>query len=342
MVFMKKQDFYFQLPPELIAQYPLTNRSESRLLVYKRNIGNLGHYQFKDLIHFLNPGDVLVMNDTKVIPARLHGHKVTGGKVELLVERIYQNNIFLAHIKSKTLSPNSIIYLNENYAIKVLGKQDDMYHCEMFVKTKKLIDILNKIGHIPLPPYIMRKPELNDHQTYQTVYAINEGSIAAPTAGLHFDHDLILAVKNKGINLAYTTLHIGAGTFKPVRCDAIVNHKMHKEQFFISNELAYTVNKARASGNKVIAVGTSTMRSLESAAVNGMLTPCMAETDIFIYPGYNFRICDGLITNFHLPASTLLMLVAAFIGHTQAMALYAEAIAQQYRFFSYGDASLLI
>lgn len=337
---MNKQDFYFDLPQELIAQYPLPNRSDSRLLTYDRQTGVRGHHQFKKIAEFFQPGDLLVMNNSKVIPARLHGTKASGGKVELLVERILGDDSFLAHIKaSKSPRKGTIVHLDKNWRLEVINKLDDLYHCRVFGEVDAM---LHQIGHIPLPPYITRPDESLDLERYQTVYAMHKGSVAAPTAGLHFDEDLLHQLKIKGVNIAYSTLHVGAGTFRPVRCDAIKDHKMHSEYFTISEELCQTVNSTHASGKRVIAVGTTALRSLESAAENGVLKPCSRDTDIFIYPGYQFKICDGLITNFHLPESTLLMLVSAFIGHAQAMALYQEAIALRYRFFSYGDATLLM
>ncbi|HHF7396958.1 TPA: tRNA preQ1(34) S-adenosylmethionine ribosyltransferase-isomerase QueA [Legionella anisa] len=337
---MNKQDFYFDLPPELIAQYPLENRSDSRLLTYNRQKGEYGHYQFREIADFLNPGDLLVMNDSKVIPARLYGHKTTGGKVELLVERITGEFTFLAHIKaSKALKPGSIIKLEQNKEIEILDRKDDLFICKA---AMDVLQLLNGIGHIPLPPYIERNDEILDQDRYQTVYAKYEGSVAAPTAGLHFDESVLSSLHSRGVAVAYLTLHVGAGTFRPVRCEHIKDHKMHSEQFTISPELCAAVHATKAAGNRVIAVGTTALRSLESAAQNGVLTACSRDTDIFVYPGYEFKICDGLMTNFHLPESTLLMLVSAFIGHKQAMMLYQEAIEKRYRFFSYGDTSLLL
>lgn len=337
---MNKHDFYFDLPPELIAQYPLANRSDSRLLTYSRQIGEYGHHQFKEIADFLNPGDLLVMNDSKVIPARLYGHKASGGKVELLVERITGEFTFLAHIKaSKALRPGGIIFLDHGNQLEVIDRQDDLFVCK--AKTD-VLELLNGLGHIPLPPYITRSDELLDEDRYQTIYAKYAGSVAAPTAGLHFDDSVLSSLKSRGVNVAYVTLHVGAGTFRPVRCDNIYDHKMHFEQFSLSSELCTAVKATKAAGNRVIAVGTTALRSLESAAADGELKPCTRDTDIFIYPGYEFKICDGLMTNFHLPESTLLMLVSAFIGHKQAMDLYQEAIKNKYRFFSYGDTSLLL
>ena len=337
---MNKQDFHFHLPPELIAQYPLEQRSDSRLLTYDRKIGEYGHYRFKDIADFLNPGDLLVMNDSKVIPARLYGQKSTGGKVELLVERITGQYTFLAHIKaSKALRAGGIVQLKQGNQLEILGRDDDLFICKSNIPTLELLSLL---GHIPLPPYITREDELLDQDRYQTVYAKYAGSVAAPTAGLHFDEAVLASVQARGVNIAYVTLHVGAGTFRPVRCDNIKEHKMHSEHFTISPELVAAVQETKAAGNRVIPVGTTALRSLESAARDGELTPCSEDTDIFIYPGYQFNICDGLMTNFHLPESTLLMLVSAFIGHQKAMALYQEAINKEYRFFSYGDTSLLL
>jgi S-adenosylmethionine:tRNA ribosyltransferase-isomerase len=337
---MKKQDFYFDLPAELIAQYPLPRRTDSRLLAYNRHTGECRHQQFKDIIHFLNAGDLLVLNNTRVIPARLHGHKRSGGKIEVLIERFVQDDSFLAHIKaSKAPRAGTLLDFDKGWTIEVLAKQDDLYHCRTLGDAERM---LQEIGHIPLPLYIAREDEPLDVERYQTVYALHKGSVAAPTAGLHFDELLLQALREKGVKLAYTTLHVGAGTFRPLRCENINEHKMHREQFVISKDLACAVNATKAQGHKVIAVGTTALRSLESAVQDGMLKPCDGDTDLFIYPGYQFQICDGLVTNFHLAESTLLVLVSAFIGHAETMALYQEAIAQRYRFFSYGDATLLL
>ena len=337
---MKKSDFNFILPPELIAQYPLANRSDSRLLTYRRDTGRSEHHAFKDLAEFFEPGDLLVMNDSRVIPARLYGRKASGGQVELLVERILDNGEFLAHIKaSKSPRAGGIIHLDKNWSIDILGRQDDLYHCHL---DGDLDAMLHDIGHVPLPPYITRTDETMDLSRYQTVYARHKGSVAAPTAGLHFDETVLASLKARGVSIAYSTLHVGAGTFRPVRCDEIKDHKMHFERFTVTDELCDAVNTTRAAGKRVIAVGTTALRSLESAAMSGELRACSGDTDIFISPGYQFKVCNGLITNFHLPESTLLMLVSAFIGHAQAMALYQEAIENGYRFFSYGDASLLL
>ena len=337
---MKKQAFNFELPDALIAQYPLAHRIDSRLLMYRCETDEYQHHQFSDISHFIESGDLLVMNDSKVIPARLFGHKASGGKVELLVERINGDNTFLAHIKaSKSPKAGTVIHLAGGFQLEMIAKHDDLYQCTL---NGDVDEMLHQIGHIPLPPYITRTDEVLDLSRYQTVYAAHKGSVAAPTAGLHFDEAVLASLRDKGVNIAYSTLHVGAGTFRPVRTDDIKDHKMHYERFTVSEALCQAVKSTHAAGKRVIAVGTTALRSLESAAVEGELKPCSRETDIFIYPGYQFQICDGLITNFHLPESTLLMLVSAFIGYEQAMALYRIAIAERYRFFSYGDVSLLL
>jgi len=337
---MKTKDFYFDLPETLIAQYPLENRSDSKLLVYNRKTKECQHKTFKDLVEFLEPGDLLVMNDSKVIPARLFGHKSTGGKVELLVERLINQHEFLAHIKaSKAPKPGDTIHLSDKFKVDIVLRDDDLFHC---AANGNIDEMLEELGHVPLPPYIKRTDESMDRFRYQTVYAAHKGSVAAPTAGLHFDNSVLNALANKEIQVAYTTLHVASGTFRPVRSDTILEHKMHYESYQISAALCEAVSATKAAGKKVIAVGTTAMRSLESAVQHGDLQPGIGETNIFIYPGYQFKLCDGLITNFHLPESTLLMLVSAFIGHQEAMSLYEIAVKYKYRFFSYGDASLLI
>ncbi|WP_367606398.1 tRNA preQ1(34) S-adenosylmethionine ribosyltransferase-isomerase QueA [Legionella sp. W05-934-2] len=336
---MRRQDFHFQLPESLIAQYPLANRSDSRLLVHDPNQGGYCHQHFKSLPEHLQAGDVLVMNNTKVMPARLYGKKSTGGQVEVLIERMVDDYHCLAHIKaSKAPKPGTILVIDGQWQIEVTGRQDDLFMCKSF---SLLNDILQKSGHVPLPPYIHRQDEVSDKDRYQTVYAAHQGSVAAPTAGLHFDKPMLDSLQSQGVHLAYTTLHVGAGTFQPVRADNISDHKMHSECYFLPSETVEIIQKAKSEGRRVIAVGTTTMRTLESVMRSGYLQPGHGETDIFITPGYQFQLCDGLITNFHLPESTLLMLVSAFIGYNEAMALYQEAIGQHYRFFSYGDTSLL-
>ncbi|WP_131781401.1 tRNA preQ1(34) S-adenosylmethionine ribosyltransferase-isomerase QueA [Legionella gresilensis] len=337
---MKRQDFYFDLPEELIAQFPLENRRDSRLLFYNKEEQIYNHHQFDHLPKLLKPGDLLVMNNTKVIPARFFGVKETGGRVEFLIERIQDYHHFLTHIKaSKAPRPGMTIFLDSNWQVQVIEKVDDLYLCQV---EGNIDTMLEEIGNIPLPPYITRPNELKDKERYQTIYAKHKGSVAAPTAGLHFDEEILTELKDHGIKIGYCTLHVGAGTFRPVRCDNITDHKMHNEQYIISETLCELVKQTKSQGKRVIAVGSTSLRSLESAAQKGHLEAGQGETNIFIYPGYKFKICDGLITNFHLPESTLLMLVAAFIGYDQTMALYKEAIARKYRFFSYGDACLLL
>jgi len=337
---VKRQDFNFELPEALIAQYPLDCRSDARLLVYQRTLDSVLHCQFKELSELLLPGDLLVMNNSKVIPARLYGVKASGGRVELLIERILGEDTFLALIRaSKSLKIGGLIHLEEPWCIEIQDKQNDLYLCKI---NGDIDSVLDQIGHIPLPQYINRPLEALDEERYQTIYANNKGSVAVPSAGLHFDAAVLASLTARGIHYAYLTLHVGAGTFRPVRCDEIKEHKMHSERYMISEEVAEAIRNTRANGGRVIAVGTTSLRTLESAGRDGVIEACQGETDIFIYPGYEFKICDGLMTNFHLPESTLLMLVSAFIGHEQAMTLYQIAIAHGYRFFSYGDTSLLL
>ncbi len=339
---MNTKDFNFELPNELIAQYPLANRADSRLLHYDREYQTIHHTQFRSLVELLSPGDLLVMNNTEVIPARLYGQKITGGQVEFLIERMLSSRQFLTHIRaSKAPKPNTVITLDNSWQIIVLEKQEDLYLCQM-VSDGNLDTMLKDIGHIPLPPYITRADETPDFERYQTVYAKHKGSVAAPTAGLHFDTHILSQLKEKGIEIAYVTLHVGAGTFQPVRAEKLEEHQMHSEYFEIGQALCDAIKRTKDTGGRVIAVGTTSLRSLESAARNGPLKPQSMDTDIFIYPGFQFKVCDGLITNFHLPQSTLLMLVSAFIGHAETMALYQEAVLEKYRFFSYGDATLLL
>jgi S-adenosylmethionine:tRNA ribosyltransferase-isomerase len=350
---MNKQDFYFDLPEPLIAQHPLTHRVDSRLLSYSRQNQHIIHQNFKDLPSLLEEGDLLVLNNSKVIPARFFGQKETGGKVEFLIERMQDGERFIAHIRaSKALKSGMRVFLEKGWVIRILEKRDDLYHCQvegpnevsnLTTHNLSLLEtMLEDIGHVPLPLYINREDEVVDKSRYQTVYALYKGSVAAPTAGLHFDENLLQQLEDKGIQHAFVTLHVGAGTFRPVRTDSLHDHVMHSEQCIVSQELCDAVNETHARKKRVIAVGTTAMRSLETAAKEGMLQAYHGDTNIFIYPGYQFKICDGLLTNFHLPESTLLMLVSAFVGHSQTMALYQEAIAKRYRFYSYGDACLFL
>lgn len=338
---MKRQDFYFDLPSELIAQYPTKERSASRLMCVDGNTGACLHKQFRELPQLLAPGDLLVFNNTRVIPARLFGRKETGGQVEMLVERVLSEQAILAHVKaSKSPKPGCRLLLDGDYYATVRERQGDLFVLD-FATDQPVFDILEAIGHIPLPPYIERHDEDNDKERYQTVYAEKKGAVAAPTAGLHFDESLLAQLKNQGIETAFVTLHVGAGTFQPVRVDDIYQHHMHAEYIEVNETVCQQVAATKARGGKVIAVGTTSVRCLESASQDGSLKPYTGDTDIFIYPGYEFQMVDVLITNFHLPESTLLMLVSAFAGYEHMLAAYRLAVQEKYRFFSYGDAMFL-
>lgn len=339
---MKLSDFYYDLPKELIAQYPTPERTGSRLLVLDRGKAELSDRQFPEILDYLNPNDLLVFNNTRVIPARLFGEKSTGGKVELLVERILSEQRVLAHIRSsKSPKPGTELRLAQAFNVRVLSRHDDLFECE-FPAGKTALEYLEEYGHLPLPPYIDRCDEETDAERYQTVYAKHKGAVAAPTAGLHFDTALLAAIKDKGIASAFVTLHVGAGTFQPVRVDNILEHKMHAEWLEVSAEVCEQIAATKSAGGRVFAVGTTTVRCLETAALKGELQPYSGDTNIFIYPGFKYRVVDALLTNFHLPESTLVMLVSAFAGRERIMHAYAEAVARRYRFFSYGDAMLIL
>lgn len=331
-------DFDFPLPPELIAQAPLERRSASRLL--KVAGASLRDLAFADLPDLLSPGDLLVMNDTRVIHARLLGKKESGGQVEVMVERPLERvTDVLAQVRaSKSPKPGGRLILEDALEVEVIGRDGEFYHLRFPGDALALIE---RHGRLPLPPYIERFAESADETRYQTVFAREKGSVAAPTAGLHFDEALLRHLQDKEINVAHVTLHVGAGTFQPVRVHRIADHRMHRERFHIPAATVAAVEACRARGGKVVAVGTTSLRTLESAARNGALQAGGGETDIFITPGFRFQVVDRLITNFHLPRSTLLMLVSAFAGLENIRAAYAHAIAGQYRFFSYGDAMLL-
>lgn len=347
LVRMQTSDFYFDLPNELIAQSPLAGRSDSRLLQLDAS-SIVTHHAIRDLPSLLQPGDLLVFNNTQVIPARLFGHKASGGKVEMLVERVLTDTKLLVKLKaSKSPKPgSSVVFFGLN--LVVTGRQQDLF--ELTLATEDLAQQqmtsvaqwLDNHGELPLPPYITRTPDASDLDRYQTIYASKKGAVAAPTAGLHFDQALFDALQARGIQTTEITLHVGAGTYQPVRSDDIQEHKMHAERVIVDEETVRAVEATKRSGNRVIAVGTTSVRSLESAALaTGQLQPYDGDTDIFIYPGKRFAVVDGLLTNFHLPESTLVMLVAAMAGTQPVLAAYQEAINERYRFFSYGDAMLV-
>ncbi|MES2141695.1 MAG: tRNA preQ1(34) S-adenosylmethionine ribosyltransferase-isomerase QueA [Pseudomonadota bacterium] len=332
-------DFFYDLPPELIAAYPTAQRTDSRLLCLNKETGDINHQKFKDILDFINPGDLLVLNDTQVIPARLFAHKLTGGKVEILVERILDGNRILAHLKSsKPIKVGSQLQLENNIRFEILGRLGNLFELHFLDEIPSILALLNDIGRIPLPPYIQRSDEYIDQERYQTIFARNPGAIAAPTAGLHFDEALLEQLKAKGVNIAFVTLHVGAGTFQPIRTERIEEHSMHAEYVSVSSSVCEKIEETKKNKKRVIAVGTTTVRSLETAASSGSIKSFQGETQIFIYPGFQFHCVDALLTNFHLPKSTLLMLVCAFAGYKPVIQAYQQAIAHKYRFFSYGDA----
>ncbi len=340
-VFMYRKDFHFTLPQALIAQYPPSQRGESRLLVLNGNSGALSDACFQQLPEWLRPGDLLVFNDTRVIPARLYGRKTSGGRVEVLIERLLDQQQALAHIRaSKAPKSGSRLLLDGGVEATVVGRQGECFEL-LFHGDRPLLEILQHHGHIPLPPYIARSDNQQDSQRYQTVYAKHPGAVAAPTAGLHFDQALLTRLSEQGIEQAFVTLHVGAGTFQPLRVERIEEHQMHAEIVHLEQPVCDQIRTTRVRGGRVIAVGTTAVRSLESAYSGGDIHPFHGETRIFIYPGYRFRCVDALLTNFHLPESSLLMLVAAFAGYRRVMDAYAHAVAQHYRFFSYGDAMFI-
>ena len=337
---MRVSDFDFDLPDEQIARFPAAERTGSRLLRLDGPTADILHGQFSDIEQLLEPGDLLVMNNTRVIPARLFGRKETGGKLEVLVERVLEEKRILAHVRSsKSPKPGTTLYLaDDKIRATVSGRQGALFLIDF---PEPVLPQLKEHGHMPLPPYIDREDEGADRLRYQTVFAEKDGAVAAPTAGLHFDEPLLERLEKKGVEKAFVTLHVGSGTFQPVRVDSIHDHEMHSEYIEVSEEVCAAVRAARARGNKVVAVGTTSVRSLESASASGEIQPYYGETDIFIYPGYRFRSVDAMITNFHLPQSTLLMLVSAFSGQEAILNAYNLAVKEGYRFFSYGDAMWL-
>lgn len=342
---MKTSDFDYLLPEELIAQNPPASRGSSRLLVFDREKDRISHKNFNDIVSFFDEGDILVFNDTKVIPARLFGRKETGGKVEILLIREIEKDLWECMLKT---SKGAKIGMSFS-----LGEGDDIIHADIVDKSegsiivklssdKEVREMINKIGRMPLPPYVKRDAVKEDEERYQTIYASKEGAVAAPTAGLHFTPELMHSLKEKGVHTAMITLHVGPGTFQPVRVDDMENHKMHSEHFHISESVAEKINEVKERGGRVVAVGTTTVRTLESSNDKGKVLPNDGETDIFVRPGSRFNIVDCMITNFHLPKSTLFMLVSAFAGTANMKKVYEEAVLEKYRFFSYGDAMLII
>jgi len=343
---MRVSDFSFDLPTELIARFPKTDRTGSRLMLLEGDSGAITDLGFKDILAQLNAGDLLVFNNTRVIPARMFGQKSSGGKIEVLVERLIDKNTVLAHIRaSKSPKIGAELLLEGTAKATMVARHGPLFELK-FQGEQSVLSILDDIGHMPLPPYIDRPDEDSDRERYQTVYNEKPGAVAAPTAGLHFDEALLEQIKSKGVELAFVTLHVGAGTFQPVKVDEIADHIMHAEYVEVSPEVIEQIKKTKTNGGRVVAVGTTSVRSLESAAKSAEvagkeLTAFYGDTDIFITPGYEFKLVDALLTNFHLSESTLLMLVSAFSGYENIMNAYHHAINEQYRFFSYGDAMFL-
>ena len=338
---MRRSDFFYDLPDELIAQHPAGKRGDSRMLCLNGGTGVLADCDFADLPGLLQPGDLLVFNNTQVMPARMYGYKATGGKVEILLERILEPRRAMVHIRaSKSPKPGVQIIIGDGCKVEVVGRSEALF--EIVCPAMDFIDLMHKEGHMPLPPYISREDEALDQERYQTVYARKPGAVAAPTAGLHFDQAMLAQLKSQGIDSAWVTLHVGAGTFQSVRADRLEDHLMHSEYVEVDKTVCTKVKATREQGGRIVAVGTTSVRSLESAAAaTGEVAPFQGDTRLFITPGYTFRCVDALITNFHLPESTLLMLVSAFAGYESVMAAYQHAVEKHYRFFSYGDAMFL-
>jgi S-adenosylmethionine:tRNA ribosyltransferase-isomerase len=338
---MQKSDFSFDLPEELIAQVPLPVRSASRLLVCHRHSPKTENRQFSELADFLQAGDLIIFNNTRVIPARIYGRKDTGGRVEILLERLQDDKSFIGMMRcSKTPQIGQKILIGDNHSITYKGRRDDFF---LFSSDQgKIHELFEECGHMPLPPYIHRQADTIDNERYQTIFAQNPGAVAAPTASLHFDEAILQTLRIKGVNTAELTLHVGAGTFQPVRVDDLNQHIMHSETFDLSAETVEKIQQTKATGGRVFAAGTTSLRALEAASADGKLKPMSAETNLFITPGYEFNTVDGLITNFHLSESTLLMLVSAFAGVDEISQIYQHAIDNKYRFFSYGDAMIIL
>jgi S-adenosylmethionine:tRNA ribosyltransferase-isomerase len=338
---MQRNDFHYELPAELIATHPAGARSSSRLLCLDPVADYLEDRRFADIPELLEPGDLLVFNDTRVIPARLFGTKSTGGRVEVLIERITGANTASAHVRaSKSPRDGTQLLLDGDVSARIVGREGELYQVE-FSGCRNVLELLETIGHMPLPPYIRRDDGQEDRHRYQTIYARVPGAVAAPTAGLHFDDAVMDRLGQRGVETAFVTLHVGAGTFQPVRVDNIEEHVMHHEYFEVDADVCRKISETRRRGRRVVAVGTTVVRSLESASQSGEIVPSRGETSLFITPGYRFRCVDALLTNFHLPESTLLMLVCAFAGQQRVMAAYRHAIRAGYRFYSYGDAMFI-
>ena len=335
------EEFDFDLPQHLIAQAPLQERDSSRLLVLNKNTKLFSDKKFVDFVDLLNPNDLLIFNDTRVIKARLFGKKITGGKVEIMIERILDNHHALAHLKtSKKIFDGTIFEVNEDVSVKVVRKENDLFYIE-FNSNLSSYDILEKYGHIPLPPYIERSADKSDENRYQTIYAKESGAVAAPTAGLHFTDEIFKALNDKKIKYTFLTLHVGAGTFQPVRENDLDHHQMHSESFNVPDKTIQMIDDAKSKNGRIIAIGTTVLRALESKFSEETIQSGFKETSIFIKPGYTFKIVDALLTNFHLPKSTLFILVSAFSGSDTMKKLYQHAIKNEYRFFSYGDATFI-
>jgi len=335
------EEFDFDLPHHLIAQAPLQKRDSSRLLVLNKNTKLFSDKKFVDFVDLLNTNDLLIFNDTRVIKARLFGKKITGGKVEIMIERILDNHHALAHLKtSKKIFDGTIFEVNEDVSVKVVRKENDLFYIE-FDSNLSSYDILEKYGHIPLPPYIERSADKSDENRYQTIYAKESGAVAAPTAGLHFTDEIFKALNDKKIKYTFLTLHVGAGTFQPVRENDLDHHQMHSESFNVPDKTIQMIDDAKSKNGRIIAIGTTVLRALESKFSEETIQSGFKETSIFIKPGYTFKIVDALLTNFHLPKSTLFILVSAFSGSDTMKKLYQHAIKNEYRFFSYGDATFI-
>lgn len=339
---MKREDFHFDLPERLIAQHPASERTGSRLLYVDVPGDQLQDLQFRDLPSLLRKGDLLVFNNTRVIPARLFGQKETGGKVEILIERLLGGQEVLAHVRaSKSPKPGTYLLLEDNTRVLMKAREGELFHLQID-GVESALQVLERVGHMPLPPYIQREDAEDDRERYQTVYSAVPGAVAAPTAGLHFDKAMLEQLEQQGINTAFVTLHVGAGTFQPVRAENIEDHHMHAEYIEVDEKVCEQVRETKEKGGRVVAIGTTSVRCLETASGSGELEPYTGDTDIFIYPGYEFKTVDALLTNFHLPESTLLMLVSAFAGYDRVMNAYRHAVEEEYRFFSYGDAMFLV